>query len=711
MQTMLKAVCVLAITAIHVAAQQSAETLDFLAGLPDFQNIRRMLPEYLDRIGLELLDERGRAVANLRTGSDVAARRAYVRERMLRAIGGLPERTPLNARVVGVIERDGYRVEKIIFESQPRFYVAANLYLPTSGRPPYPAVLFPLGHERGGKAYPVWQQILVTLARRGYVALTWDPLGQGERSQFYDPEVRESKLGANRSTTEHSMIGAQCLLVGDNVARYTIWDGIRALDYLISRKEVDPARVAISGNSGGGTHTAYIAALDDRLAVAAPSCYLTSWRRLLRTIGPQDAEQNFPPSLADGLDHGDFVVAFAPKPYLVLSAIRDFFSISGARETFAEARRVYASLGEEQKIAMVEGDDGHGYSRPRRLAAYDWFSRWLKGEPDTAAEVDVQPESEQALNCTESGQVAVTMAGGETVFSLNVKRYEQVRRPRGTAAEVLRYARELSGFQPPTGPLNITRYGEIRRNGYRIEKLTYESEPGIIVPALLAIPDGATRAPAVIYVNGRGKAAAGDIEQLVRSHQVVLALDPRGIGETSTAGPQDGQRYSGYFGDYASAMKAMLIGRSLAGMRAADIVRGIELLAGRPEVDAARISGFGRGSAAVPLLYAAAFDTRIRQLALEEMLVSYEAVATNRIHRDAMESVVRRALKFYDLPDLVAAMAPRSVWVVNAADQVGYRAPLGEVRKLYSRAGPAIRVVERSEAQPLGEFYRDWIKQ
>ena len=140
-----------------------------------------------------------------------------------------------------------------------------------------------------------------------------------------------------RSTTEHTILGIQCLLAGDSLARYTIWDGMRALDYLLSRPEVDASRIAVTGNSGGGTHTAYLAALDDRIHVAAPSCYLTSWRALLETIGPQDAEQDLLPWIGNGLDHADFIYAFSPKPYLVLSAIRDFFSISGARATYKEA--------------------------------------------------------------------------------------------------------------------------------------------------------------------------------------------------------------------------------------------------------------------------------------------------------------------------------------------------------------------------------------
>ena len=323
------------LTLIPLAAQP-ADELNFLSNLDEFEHIRDMLPLYFQKHAAEFLDKRQREVAKLSTIDDLARRRAYLREVMLRDLGGLPERTPLNARVAGMLDRGDYTIEKIIFESQPRFYVTANLYLPKTGRPPYPAILYPLGHEEGAKAHSAWQIMMGSLAKKGFVVLAWDPIGQGERIQIYDDDFEDSKVRA--STTEHTVQGIQCLMIGDHVARYTIWDGMRALDYLLSRPEVDPKRVGCTGNSGGGTHTAYLSALDDRIQVAAPSCYITSWRQMLRTIGPQDAEQVFPYWIRDGLDYPDFIYAFAPKPYRILSAIRDFFPIGGARQSFEEAK-------------------------------------------------------------------------------------------------------------------------------------------------------------------------------------------------------------------------------------------------------------------------------------------------------------------------------------------------------------------------------------
>src|SRR5256885_1217663 len=575
--------CILAFLFAVAAAGQESDELNFASAPKQLQDIRRMLPSYLNNIGLQMLTQRQRQIERLATVEDVSRRRAYLRQRMLNDLGGFPERTPLNARVVGVLQRPGYRIERVIFESQPHFYVTANLYLPTTGHPPYPAILFPLGHEPGGKANPTWQQMLGSLATKGFVALTWDPIGQGERLQIYDEDLRESKVGD--STTEHTVVGTQCLLIGDHLARYTIWDGMRALDYLLSRPEVDPARVGLTGNSGGGTHTAYIAALDDRIKVAAPSCYITSWNLMLRTLGPQDGEQVFPFWLQQGLDYPDYLYAFAPKPYLLLSAIRDFFPIAGARETFAEAQKVYSAIGAREKLGMFEADDGHGYNKTRRLAAYDWFGRWLKGAGDTDPEPQIEMATPEELRCTPTGQVSTSL-GGESVFTLNQKRLEKLKANYPTPPEdLLRKVREAIRYEPASGPLQVKSYGAISRSGYHIEQLIYESEPGVLIPSLLYVPDaGGSKKAAVLMVTGEGKAASAvETEQLATSGTIVLSIDARGIGETKVNSDANSREFDRYFGDFSDIMTALLVGKTMVGMRALDISRGLDLLASRKE--------------------------------------------------------------------------------------------------------------------------------
>jgi cephalosporin-C deacetylase-like acetyl esterase len=638
---------------------QTQNDLNFLTNHVDGRERAEMLPRYLLARADRQLAERQAAIARIKTPQDLAARSRLVKEKLRRITGDFPEKTPLNARVTGTIDLPEFKIEKVIFESQPGFHVTASLYLPKSGVAPHPAILFPLGHEAGAKSHEAWQRVLATFAKRGYVCFAWDTIGQGERIQLWDEAFQASKV--IRSTTEHTIVGLQTVLVGDPLNRYTIWDGIRAMDYLLSRPEVDPKRVGLTGNSGGGTHTAYLSAFDDRFAAAAPSCYITSWSRLLRTIGPQDAEQCTPGFLAEGLDHGDFLLAFAPKPALMLTAIRDFFSIEGARSTAAELARVYDSTGNGGRFGIFEADDGHGYTAPRRGASFRFFSRWLEGREDTSPEPETKILSERELWCTRTGQVA-TEFRGETVFTLNQKRFAQVKRGGTTAASV----RQFIGYSPASGAPRITSYG----SGDGIEKLTFESEPGIYIPALLYAPPGTGKHPAVILAWGQGKASAHDeARRLVAQGKVVLSLDLRGLGETRRGQQQYGSDWQGYFGDYESAMTAMLTGKPLVAMRAEDIARAVDLLAARADVDGIELHG--KDSAAVPALHAAAFDARIKAVTLERMLVSYESIIRNPIHRQQWENAVPGALRHYDLPDLIRFIAPRPVKVIEPLNPLG----------------------------------------
>jgi hypothetical protein len=162
-----------------------------------------------------------------------------------------------------------------------------------------------------------------------------------------------------------------------------------------------------------------------------------------------------------------------------------------------------------------------------------------------------------------------------------------------------------------------------------------------------------------------------------------------------------------------------LVGKPLVGMRALDISRGVDLLVGRAEVDKEKIYGFGKEAGAVPLLYAAIFDERLKKLALEDVLISYRSIVANRIHRQIFENVVPGALRFYDFPDLVAILAPRPTWIVNAVDPLGHRIGTAEVKRQYdsslaafrlAEAESSIRISERSAHRPLAAFYGEWLK-
>ncbi len=689
---------------------------------------QRMLRAYLDGLASRQLEQRRAEVAKITSREQYEKRREYVRAKMLQMIGGLPiERPPLKLRRTGRLERGDYRVEKIIYESLPNFYVTANLYVPLKGQPPYPAVLHPTGHSVTAKNRAFYQSISIGLAKQGFVVLTYDPIGQGERRVFYDAVLHDSKVGAS-TTTEHSMVGIQSLLAGESVARYRIWDGIRSIDVLQLLPEVDGDRIGVTGCSGGGTLSVYLAAIDQRLKVAAPACYVTSWEEQLKDTGPQDAEQQFPDQLLAGVTHADMAAVFAPRPYLICSSTEDFFPLEGARQTYEEVRRIYSLFNAEERIAWFSEPGGHGIRQPGREQVYAWMKRWLRGDPDAKvmAEPPFQTEYEEDLNCTPTGQVATSL-GGETASTWNVKRFEKIspaRPPVKTPADLKTFqaalqekVRSATRFEAVPVPLNLRSRGAIQRDGYRIERLLYDSGDGRYVPALLAQPDGARRGQPVIYVDQQGMAAGfasgGSAEELVKLGHAVLALDPAGVGET-TSDWSYGASSAGWFGQEKVTWLALMVGKPLVGLRMTDILRGLDLLAERRLLGPESAIGFARGNAGVDLLHAAAMDSRISGVVVEECLLSYRSIATSPLHRHVFETVLPGVLDKYDVPDLVAALAPRPVWLVSLRSPVGkpvfrreIESAYGYAISAYRTAGtePKLRFLLKRESDTVADLY------
>ncbi len=351
-----------------------------------------------------------------KTPEAIAAYQNGLRRICLEALGGLPARTPLAPQVVGVVSRPGYRVEKIIFQSQPKHYVTALLFLPEAGhfKPPYPGVLVPCGHALPAKGHPEYQSMGALLALNGMAALVYDPIDQGERGQYLGKGGWPNLWGC----AGHTMVGMGAILLGRNTARFEIWDGVRAIDYLQSRAEVNPRRIGCTGNSGGGTQTSYLMALDDRIRAAAPSCFLTSLPRLLATIGPQDAEQNIFGQLAIGLDHADWIMMRAPSPVLLCAATHDFFDLAGTWDTFRYAKRLYTRMGAAERVELMENDAPHNYNTIQREAVARWMSRWLLGKNQVIREPQLTLLTEREFQCTPDGKV-MSLPGARSVYDLN----------------------------------------------------------------------------------------------------------------------------------------------------------------------------------------------------------------------------------------------------------------------------------------------------
>jgi len=683
------------------------------------QRPRAQLARALNELGHAQLRARGRALAAVKTRADLERRREQVAATIRRLLGPLPsERTPLAARVVGRLERPGFSVEKVIYESLPGFPITANLYLPP-GRGPFPGIIAPVGHYPLGKGSQN-ERTGADLARRGFVVLVPDPLGQGERLQHYDAELRASRAGLS-STDEHGQAATRAALIGDNVARYFVWDLMRGLDYLESRPEVDRQRLGATGCSGGGTQTTYLTALDPRIKAAAVACYLNDWAHLLEGPGPQEAEQSFPRFLAEGLDMGDYVALIAPRPLLVSATEEDFFPLAGARALYEEGRRTYQLLGAPERIAFHVAPGEHGTPRASREAIAAFLLRWLGAGGDGREPPDPQLDPED-LACTRTGQVSTALPA-KTVAALVAARAKQVlpaRRWPGSAAELALHRQRMAeaaarvaiiDVRPGGAAPKLTVHRSLARDGYRLQVVSFPVEARQTVWGLLAVPPGSGRKPAALIADPtlRTKLARPDgaLDQLARAGQVVLAVEPRGA-EVEADEPTGDDPLLGTAVELER--RAEVVGKTLVGLRAVDLQRAVDLLAQRSDVDGARIGAFAAGPYAVPLLHAAVLDQRLGRVVLRDTLVSYRSVLDHSIHRNLPEIALPGVLLSYDLDDLMLALTPRRLTVVNPLDPVGQPMRRSEQEKYLgplltaARAvGGALQVVRWGGPQLLAE--------
>ncbi len=590
--------------------------------------------------------------AALTTPEAIAAYQERLRAKFVEAIGGLPERTPLNAHVTGTLSRDGYRVEKVVFESRPKLFVTAALFLPDPARhtPPHPGVLIPCGHADNAKAWETYQTMGASLALNGMAALVFDPIEQGERFQLLDA-AGKPLLGG---TTAHTMVGVGATLVGRSVAQAEIWDGMRALDYLASRPEVDPARLGITGNSGGGTQTSYLMALEPRLKAAAPSCYLTGFKALLATIGPQDGEQNIFGQLAFGMDHADYILMRAPAPFLICAATKDFFDIGGAWETFRYAKRLYTRMGFPERVELMENDAAHNYNTLQRQSVLRWLARWLLGKDEPLEEATIAIFTDEELRATPRGQVML-LPGARTTYDLNADLAAELAAKRApvwaaaSAEERRAKVRAVTGIRPlaeipdPT----VEELGEGR--------VIVTREDGARLPAVVFNTPAIETHGAVLYVDARGKSAALGAGAVNAGPRALCAVDVRGTGETQ----QTDRPWAAEFGpNLRECMTAYLLGRSYVAMRCEDIL--VCARAAAAFTPTHTVDLVAAGEVGVPALHAAALEPQLfASVRIVRSLVSWTSVIECRTHRDQLVNAVHGALAVYDLPDLAAMLGDK----------------------------------------------------
>jgi len=472
-----------------------------------------------------------------------------LRQKLLEMIGGLPvAKTDLHPVIVGKISMDGYSIEKLVFQSLPGLYVTALVYVPNDHASKHPAVLVPAGHAADGKFH--YQALCQRLVVRGYVVISWDPIGQGERSQFWDQKAQKSRY--NLICGEHAVMGNLAYLAGANLARWEIWDGIRAVDYLLTRPEVDGERISITGTSGGGTQTALIAALDPRIKLAVPSCYITAlpMRMSNRIFADPDSdpEQDLFGMISNGVDHPGLLLLMYPRPVMVAAAVLDFVPIEGTRKTYRELQKLYARFGHGDRIALVEGYHSHQYSPENQQAALDFLDRFNQ-MPVRSGLPPVKELDNESLRCTRTGQVLLDYRDARSLMGLIREYY--IGHKTGTARQLAAeyYGEKYSGVKdwlvdeyrgapPQDRQITWESVGSAKVGEVAIDRYVLHHSVELEMPLLYIHKSGGGDRRVALWFQENGKATAEDwpeIESYLNLGYEIISFDFRGLGETRMA--------------------------------------------------------------------------------------------------------------------------------------------------------------------------------
>ncbi len=612
--------------------------------------------QWMDRIAQKQLDERASRMAAITTPEQVKRRQADIKSKLLDIIGGLPDyKGPLQARITGVINADGYAIEKVLFQSLPGYYVTANVYRPLA-KARYPAVLLQSGHTQEGKPEP--QIAAANLALQGYVAMTFDPVGQGEREQTYVPMLGRALSGG--SVNEHLAMGAQAIWMNQSVVRYFVHDARRAIDYLISRADVDANAIGAAGCSGAGALTTYTATLDDRVKAAAPACFLMTYRSLFS--GPTtDSEMSPPMFVASGLDQADMYIMAAPKPWLLMATEEDYFPPVSARPVYEEARRFFEILKAPENLRFHVGPGPHGTPVESRTEIYRWMAKWLRNSNAPVQERPVKQYTNLELRVTRTGNVA-DEPGSRRLHE--ILREELLKKRKPASREELRAELKRLGVAAPGAPA-------VKTNG---DEIVFDVEPGVPVRAKLYVPSAPGRKPAVIIVEdkpmpqplfvSRTRPTAPLAEALYKQGHIVLELEPRDSPLQTES--------RAFVGNWLANTRANLIGLNLPAMRARDILRGVDLLEAREDVS--EIRGAARGVKGIWLLMAAAVDARLKKVWVDRTPHSVLAAYDRPLGQFFNDALIPGFALHHDFGDFVEPQ--RLLWS-DPTDWMNRVVPLG----------------------------------
>lgn len=651
------------ITTILLGQQETESVFDSHRGFKwySYKNNEQALYKIISEEAFRLLDIRTENISELETKEQWLA---YQEELSGKLFGSMEKfkRTPLNAKVTGIIKRKTFTVEKILFESQPGFYVTGCLFIPKKRQKPAPTIIYCSGHADEAFRSESYQNVILNLVDKGFIVFAYDPIGQGERSQYLNTETDVSKVGLG--TPEHSYAGMQSLMTGTSITDYFVWDGSRSVDYLISRKEVDPNRIGITGRSGGGTQSAMIAAFDQRIYAAAPEAWFNNFKRLFQSIGTGDAEQNPYNAIANGIDYPDYLHIRAPRPSLIVTTTHDFFSVQGARETFKEAQRSYAAFDKPLNIGITEDMGIHESTKKNRESVYAFFQEHL-GLPGDPSEKTTIPFAKEELWVSKTGQIGSSIQS-KTIFDLNQTYFSKKDFPKNVLREKIK---EISGIRFDRKLTTAVYTGKLFGEGYEVEKYFLEQSKGdYTLPVYIIKKPDVKTVKILVWLNvtGKEKILNSDIlSNFLDAGFTIISSDLPGIGELYDPEFKGDGFIDGVPNNYAFG--AHLIGKSIPGIQAEGIDLLMQFVAQKKDVSG-RPYAFVEGGVGSAFLHFASLKNTFDKIVLTDMPDSNQTLMETEYYNPLQGyNVVPGSLPFYDINEMISLLPSDSVRMMHMA--------------------------------------------
>lgn len=578
-----------------------------------------------------------------------------VKQKFKNVVGELPQNGSLDAKITGTILGNGYRIEKIVYQSFLNHHVTANLYIP-SGKGKFPSVLLFCGHEDLSKATLSYQQTAILFAKNGFVVFVIDPISQSERVQLTDTEGEPLTRGA---TTEHTLLNLSSNLLGTSAAAYELFDNVRGLDYLVTRPEVDANKIGCIGNSGGAMQAIYFAAFDDRVKIIAPCSYLASREKTLETTGAADGCAQIPNEGLAQLEMSDYLIAAAPKPILVLAGRYDFIDYNGTLQSFGDLKRVYQVLASQEKLKLFTYDDGHGISKPKREVAVQWFRKWFYNDDKPVIEDDLSALTAAELFATTTGKVNTSYTDEVDIAEQNRLLYQEKAKLRHQFAQLSVEKRKttmqnLLGIKPNLEKLEIENLakGKISDDDIEFDRLILRKKNEVPLPFAVYRHSYPPKR-IIISVNDNAQQRDSVRAHWVasRSDAILVSVDVRGTGETMDKTEMNDPKY--FSKDYRNAMLALHIGKPLVGQRMNDILNVVEFIRADKNLKNLPITINAVGLVAIPALHALFLNSDIKDVYVYQSVPSYQVMLNQPLAKDRYGAVIANVLNYYDLPDLI----------------------------------------------------------